>query len=182
VSIEETLGSIVPNILPDGVEEPNEEEPLNESNPIADTDHNEDTQSDTLVQPILPSSLIPGPLTNTLSQVHRVTLLSAYPVDSLASHLAAVISGIILAPLEALYLRSLTRSWIISHPSSVTRLSEVHPLGLWLGGRTWPDICAYSYRLVLMRGMQVAMRAGIWGFLVGSTMRIGRNFCGWGTL
>jgi hypothetical protein len=26
-SIEETLGSIVPNILPDGVEEPNEEEP-----------------------------------------------------------------------------------------------------------------------------------------------------------
>ncbi|KAJ5282563.1 hypothetical protein N7505_000543 [Penicillium chrysogenum] len=181
-SIEETLGSIVPNILPDGVEEPNEEEPPNESNPVADTDHNEDTQSDTLVQPILPSSLIPGQLTNTLSQVHRVTLLSAYPVDSLASHLAAVISGIILAPLEALYLRSLTRSWIISHPSSVTRLSDVHPLGLWFGGRTWPDICAYSYRLVLMRGMQVAMRAGIWGFLVGSTMRIGRNFCGWGTL
>ncbi|KAJ5258955.1 hypothetical protein N7524_010511 [Penicillium chrysogenum] len=181
-SIEETLGSIVPNILPDGVEEPNEEEPPNESNPVADTDHNEDTQSDTLVQPILPSSLIPGQLTNTLSQVHRVTLLSAYPVDSLASHLAVVISGIILAPLEALYLRSLTRSWIISHPSSVTRLSDVHPLGLWFGGRTWPDICAYSYRLVLMRGMQVAMRAGIWGFLVGSTMRIGRNFCGWGTL
>ncbi|KAJ5867330.1 hypothetical protein N7534_001883 [Penicillium rubens] len=47
-SIEETLGSTVPNILPDGVEEPNEEEPPNESNPVADTDHNEDTQSDTL--------------------------------------------------------------------------------------------------------------------------------------
>ncbi|KAJ5811168.1 hypothetical protein N7447_010684 [Penicillium robsamsonii] len=181
-SIEEALGSIVPNILPDGVEEPNDEEPSNGPNPVADTDHNEDTQSDTLVQPILPSSLIPGQPTNTLSQVHRVTLLSAYPVDSLASHLAAAISGIILAPLEALYLRSLTRSWIISHPSSVIRLSDVHPLGLWFGGRTWPDICAYSFRLVLMRGMQVAMRAGIWGFLVGSTMRIGRNFCGWGTL
>lgn len=180
-SIEEALGSIVPNILPDGVEEPNDEEPSNE-NPVADADHNESTQSDTLVQPILPSSLIPGQLTNTLSQVHRVTLLSAYPVDSLASHLAAAISGIILAPLEALYLRSLTRSWIISHPSSVTRLSDIHPLGLWFGGRTWPDIWAYSCRLVLMRGMQVAMRAGIWGFLVGSTMRIGRNFCGWGTL
>ncbi|CRL18685.1 DNA-directed DNA polymerase, family B, conserved site [Penicillium camemberti] len=180
-SIEEALGSIVPNILPDGVEEPNDEEPSNE-NPIPDADHNEDTHSDTLVQPILPSSLIPGQLTNTLSQVHRVTLLSAYPVDSLASHLAAAISGIILAPLEALYLRSLTRSWIISHPSSVTRLSDIHPLGLWFGGRTWPDIWAYSCRLVLMRGMQVAMRAGIWGFLVGSTMRIGRNFCGWGTL
>ncbi|CAI7565301.1 unnamed protein product [Penicillium glandicola] len=181
-SIEEALGSFGPIILPDGVEEPNDEEPSNEPNPVADTDHNEDTQSDTLVQPILPSSLIPGKLTNTLSQVHRVTLLSAYPVDSLASHLAAAISGIILAPLEALYLRSLTRSWIISHPSSTISLSDVHPLGLWFGGRTWPDICAYSCRLVLMRGVQVAMRAGIWGFLVGSTMRIGRNFCGWGTL
>lgn len=181
-SIEEALGSIVPNILPDGVEEPNDEEPPNESNPVADTDHNEETQSDTLVQPIVPSSLIPGQMTNPLAQVHRVTLLSAYPVDSLASHLAAAISGIMLAPLEALYLRSLTRSWIISHPSSVTRLIDVHPLGLWFGGRTWPDIWAYSCRLVLMRGMQVAMRAGIWGFLVGSTMRIGRNFCGWGTL
>ncbi|KAJ5194014.1 hypothetical protein N7491_001348 [Penicillium cf. griseofulvum] len=181
-SIEEALGSIVPTILPDGVEEPNDEVPPDESNRVADTDHNEDTQSDTLVQPILPSSLIPGQLTNPLSHVHRVTLLSAYPVDSLASHLAAAISGIILAPLEALYLRSLTRSWIISHPSSVIRLSDVHPLGLWFGGRTWPDIYAYSCRLVLMRGTQVAMRAGIWGFLVGSTMRIGRNFCGWGTL
>ncbi|KAJ5963634.1 uncharacterized protein N7479_003510 [Penicillium vulpinum] len=181
-STEERLESVVPNILPDGVEEPNDEEPPNESNPVADTNDNEDTQSDTLVQPILPSSLMPGQLTNPLSQVHRVTLLSAYPVDSLASHLAAAISGILLAPLEAYYLRSLTRSWIISHPSSLIRLSDVHPLGLWFGGRTWPDILAYSGRLMLMRGMQVAMRAGIWGFLVGSTMRIGRKFCGWGTL
>ncbi|EKV19767.1 DNA-directed DNA polymerase, family B, conserved site [Penicillium digitatum] len=179
-SIEEALGSIVPNILPDGVEEPDDEEPSNETHPVAD--HNEDTQSDTLAQPILPSSLVPGQLASTLSQVHRVTLLSAYPVDSLASHLAAAISGLILAPLEALYLRSLARSWIISHPSSVTHLSDVHPLGLWYGGSTWPDIRDYSYRLVLMRGMQVAMRAGIWGFLVGSTMRIGRKFCGWGAL
>ncbi|KAI2716758.1 hypothetical protein CBS147354_6753 [Penicillium roqueforti] len=178
-SIEGALGSIVQNILPDGVEEPNDEEPSNESNPVPD---NEDTQSDNPVQPVLPSSLTPGQPTNTSSQVHRVTLLSAYPVDSLASHLAAAISGIILAPLEALYLRSLTRSWIISHPSSITRLSDVHPLGLWFGGRTWPDMYAYSCRLVLMRGMQIAMRAGIWGFLVGSTMRIGRKFCGWGTL
>jgi hypothetical protein len=181
-SIEEALRSIVPNILPDGVEEPNDEVPPNESNRVGDTSNNEDTQSDTLVQPILPSSLIPGQLTNSFSHVHRVTLLSAYPVDSLASHLAAAISGIILAPLEALYLRSLTRSWIISHPSSITRLSDVHPLGLWFGGRTWSDMYAYSCRLVLMRGMQVAMRAGIWGFLVGSTMRIGKKFCGWGSL
>ncbi|KAJ5787169.1 hypothetical protein N7457_002159 [Penicillium paradoxum] len=181
-SIEEALESAVPNILPDGMEEPNDEEPTDETSPVADATQNEDTQSHPLVQPVPPSSLIPGQLTNPLSQSHRVTLLSAYPVDSLASHLAAAISGIILAPLEVLYLRSLTRSWIISHPSSTVRLSDIHPLDLWFGGRTWSDISVYTCRLVLMRGMQVAMRAGIWGFLVGSTMRIGRNFCGWGTL
>lgn len=181
-SIEEALDSIVPTTLSDGIEEPNTEEPADESISVPNANHIEHAQSDPLVQPIPPSSLIPGQLTNTPSQAHRVTLLSAYPVDSLASHLAAAISGIILAPLEILYLRSLTRSWVISHPSLVTHLSDIHPLGLWFGGRTWSDISAYTCRLVLMRGMQVAMRAGIWGFLVGSTMRIGRNFCGWGTL
>jgi hypothetical protein len=175
-SIDEALEAVVPNILPDGVEEPND--PI----PVALANNNDDAQSDTLVQPILPSSLMPGQSANPPSQAHRVTLLSAYPVDSLASHLAAAISGIILAPIETLYLRSLAQSWLISHPSSTTRLSDLHPLGLWFGGSTWSDVGAYTCRMVLMRGMQVAMRAGIWGFLVGSTMRIGRNFCGWGKL
>jgi len=181
-SIEEALEAVVPNILPDGVEEPNDEEPSNDPIPVPFSENNDDAQSDTLVQPILPSSLMPGQSTNPPSQAHRVTLLSAYPVDSLASHLAAAISGIILAPVEALYLRSLAQSWLITHPSSTTRLSDLHPLGLWFGGSTWSEVGAYTCRLVLMRGMQVAMRAGIWGFLVGSTMRIGRNFCGWGKL
>jgi hypothetical protein len=182
-SIEEALEAVVPNILPDGVEEPNEEEPPNDTIPVAfAADNNDDAQSDTLVQPNLPSSLMPGQSANPPSQAHRITLLSAYPVDSLASHLAAAISGIILAPVEALYLRSLAQSWLISHPSSTTRLSDLHPLGLWFGGSSWSDVGAYTCRMVLMRGMQIAMRAGIWGFLVGSTMRIGRNFCGWGKL
>ncbi|KAJ5342562.1 hypothetical protein N7541_011686 [Penicillium brevicompactum] len=178
----EAMEAIIPNILPDGVEEPNDEEPPNDSDPVANTE-NDDTHFEMPVEPTLPSSLMPGRSTSTSADAHRVTLLSAYPVDSLASHLAAAISGIILAPIESLYLRSLTQSWLIANPSS-TPLSGagVHPLGLWFGGRTWSDIGAYTCRLVLMRGMQVAMRAGIWGFLVGSTMRIGRNFCGWGKL
>jgi hypothetical protein len=181
-SIEEAPELSIPNILPDGVEEPVDEEPTLHPIPVAVADHNVDTQSDTLHQPLPPTSRIPGHLTDHSSGVHRVTLLSAYPVDSLASNLAAAISGIILAPLEALFLRSLTQSWLTTHPSSVTGLSNIYPLGLWFGGRTWPDIGAYTCRLVLMRGMHIAMRAGIWGFLVGSTMRIGRNFCGWGSL
>jgi hypothetical protein len=61
-------------------------------------------------------------------------------------------------------------------------LSDLHPLNLWFGGISWVDIGAYTGRLILMRGIQAALRAGVWGFLVGSTMRIGRKFCGWGTL
>ncbi|KAJ6064082.1 hypothetical protein N7499_012762 [Penicillium canescens] len=181
-SIEEAPEPSVPNILPDGVEEPIDEEPTNQPIPVAVADHNVDTQYDTLHQPLPPTSRIPGHITDHSSGVHRVTLLSAYPVDSLASNLAAAISSIILAPLEALFFRSLAQSWLSTHPSSVARLSDVHPLGLWFGGRTWPDIGAYTCRLVLMRGMHIAMRAGIWGFMVGSTMRIGRKFCGWGSL
>ncbi|KAJ5747695.1 uncharacterized protein N7511_009391 [Penicillium nucicola] len=181
-SIEEAPELSVPNILPDGVEEPIDEEPSIQPIPVAIAEHNVDTQSDTLHLPLPPTSRIPRPVTVHSSGVHRVTLLSAYPVDSLASNLAAAISGVILAPLEALFFRSLTQSWLTTHPSDITRLSDVHPLGLWFGGRTWPDIGAYMCRLVLMRGMHIAMRAGIWGFLVGSTMRIGRKFCGWGSL
>ena len=134
-SIEEAPERSVPNILPDGVEVPIDEEP-NQPIPVAVADHNVDTQSDTLHQPLPRTSRIPGHITDHSSGVHRVTLLSAYPGDPLASNLAAAISSIILAPLEALFFRSLTQSWLTTHPSSVTRISDIYPLGLWFGGRT----------------------------------------------
>ncbi|KAI2787443.1 hypothetical protein POX_f07807 [Penicillium oxalicum] len=112
---------------------------------------------------------------------HRVTLLSAHPVDSLASHLAAFIATIILSPIESLCLRSLATSYVALYPLATGR-DSVLPVGLWFGGTSWPEISAYSGKVILMRGMQAAIRAGIWGFLVGSTMRIGRKFCGWGEL
>ncbi|KAJ5759669.1 hypothetical protein N7520_006825 [Penicillium odoratum] len=167
--------SNVPNILPDGVEEPNDEEHVN-FEPF-------ETEAD------IPSGSALPPMTHapglvSMSQpaiAHRVTLLSAHPVDSLASHLAAILSTIILSPLESLYVRSLADSYLALHPSTI-QASDLYPVGLWGGGRSWSDAFAYCGRLVLMRGMQAALRAGVWGFLVGSTMRIGRKFCGWGTL
>ena len=169
-----------PSILPDGVEEPNDED-YSSLPPLLETSELEDGPPTSALPPMAQSQQ--GlPLVNQPSMAHRVTLLSAHPVDSLASHLAAVISTIILSPIESLYVRSLAHSFLATHPSSVARVSDLHPVGLWLGGRTWPDALAYCGRVVLMRGMQAALRAGVWGFLVGSTMRIGRKFCGWGTL
>ncbi|KAJ5176228.1 uncharacterized protein N7482_002105 [Penicillium canariense] len=180
---EETLTLNIPNIFPDGVEEPGDGEINSQLPSIAGVAQNADPRTDPVDQLLPIGSRVSGHLiTNNLSGAHRVTLLSAHPVDSLASHLAAIISTIILSPIEALCLRSLAHSYLALHPSSTTRSSDLYPIGFWLGGSSWSDVFAYNGRMILMRGMQAALRAGVWGFLVGSTMRIGRKFCGWGTL
>ncbi|KAJ5112317.1 hypothetical protein N7532_000362 [Penicillium argentinense] len=176
---DENMGPAVPNILPDGVEEPNDE---GVGGPHGTAAALQDPSSEVFDHPDEPIARVQVPSTYPSSNAHRVTLLSAHPVDSLASHLAAILSTIILSPLEALCHRSLAHSYLAIHSSSTAELSDLHPVGLWFGGSSWNDIAAYTGRVILMRGMQAALRAGVWGFLVGSTMRIGRKFCGWGTL
>ncbi|KAJ5812158.1 hypothetical protein N7474_008459 [Penicillium riverlandense] len=189
--------STTPNLLPDGVEEPNDDDE-DESHthpppaPGPDLHQNPDiVELDSLMDqpPLTSATTLPFPsqsFLNPSSMAHRVTLLSAHPIDSLASHLAALLSVILLSPLESLSLRSLAHSYLgsahRSSSSSAIQLADLHPLGLWFGATSWSDAFAYTGRLVLMRGMQAALRAGVWGFLVGSTMRIGRSFCGWGKL
>ncbi|KAJ5133549.1 hypothetical protein N7448_001426 [Penicillium atrosanguineum] len=173
----------VPNILPDGVEEPNDEGPDSQLPLAVGAAQGANIPVDPALGLPNFASRLPGqPGINQTMIAHRVTLLSAHPVDSLASHLAAIISTIILSPLESLTLRSLAHSYLSTHPSSTTRLSDLYSMDIWFGGGSWSDRLAYTGRLFLMRGMQAALRAGVWGFLVGSTMRIGRKFCGWGSL
>ncbi|KAJ5569851.1 uncharacterized protein N7459_009281 [Penicillium hispanicum] len=183
-TVEETTAPVVPNILPDGVEEPNDDETGNPMPPPVEQNEGTAIQTDEFAtRPPPDTSLTQGqPLPNQSSIAHRVTLLSAHPVDSLASHIAAILSTIILSPLETLCLRSLAHSYLTLHPSVTAKPSDLYPTSLWFGGHSWPDALAYTGRLLLMRGMQAALRAGVWGFLVGSTMRIGRKFCGWGAL
>ncbi|KAJ5725688.1 uncharacterized protein N7483_007045 [Penicillium malachiteum] len=179
-ALEEHALPNVPNILPDGVEEPNDDD-FSSLPPLMETSELDDIPPNPTLPPISQARQNLSS-TDQPSIAHRVTLLSAHPVDSLASHLASVITTIILTPLESLYIRSLAHSFLSIHPSSAARVSGLHPVGLWFGGNTWTDAFAYCGRVFLMRGMQAALRAGVWGFLVGSTMRIGRKFCGWGTL
>lgn len=179
---DETPVSPANNIIPDGVEAPVEENTNDQRPPSLPIDPPAIPADPTSGPPAHTARAASQPAANQPIIAHRVTLLSVHPVDSLASHLAAVISTIILSPLETLCLRSLAYSHLSTHPSHTAQLSDLHPTGLWLGGHSWSDRAAYAGRVVLMRGMQAALRAGLWGFLVGSTMRIGRKFCGWGTL
>ncbi|KAJ5973585.1 hypothetical protein N7481_010795 [Penicillium waksmanii] len=128
--------SVVQNILPDGVEEPShvDAHPLPPSAAIAAT---QDLSSEVIEQSDAPTSQIPAPSAYPSSNAHRVTLLSAHPVDSLASHLAAILSNLILAPLESLCHRSLAYSYLATHASSTAQLSDLHPLNLWFGGVSW---------------------------------------------
>ncbi|KAJ5673805.1 hypothetical protein N7462_009244 [Penicillium macrosclerotiorum] len=97
-AIETTAASTAHTLLPDGVEEPSDEESDNQIPVAVGALQISDTQTDLTDQPISSSRLQGLSLVNNPSGAHRITLLSAHPVDSLASHLAAFISAIILSP------------------------------------------------------------------------------------
>ncbi|KAF9884162.1 hypothetical protein FE257_002220 [Aspergillus nanangensis] len=166
------------NILPDSVEEPGQDNipPALEGETTMENDFDSEIFpriSDPNVRPDAPTndSLIP----------HRVTILSSHPVDSLASHLAAMITVVLFIPLESLYLRSLASSYLscINAPPSLR--SGIRPVGVWGGGGSRTDIIAYMGKLILMVGMQAAVNTSVWGIISGAAIRIGKRFCGWGT-
>ncbi|EAW25375.1 uncharacterized protein NFIA_108680 [Aspergillus fischeri NRRL 181] len=166
------------NILPDSVEEPSQDDNLE---PTSDADVLHAGASDGELPPPLVDALASGDMPADPSSVpHRVTILSCHPVDSLASHLASIITTALFIPLESYYLRSLASSYLSSVGSP--RRSDVRPLGAWGGGGSSSDIMAYMGKMALMVGLQAAVNASVWGVISGAAIRIGKRFCGWGSL
>ncbi|GFF65365.1 hypothetical protein IFM47457_01012 [Aspergillus lentulus] len=166
------------NILPDSVEEPSQDDNLE---PTSDADVLHAGTSDGELPPPLVDALASGDMPADPSSVpHRVTILSCHPVDSLASHLASIITTALFIPLESYYLRSLASSYLSSVGSP--RRSDVRPLGAWGGGGSSLDIMAYMGKMALMVGLQAAVNASVWGVISGAAIRIGKRFCGWGNL
>ena len=93
-----------------------------------------------------------------------------------------MITTIAFLPLESLYLRSLASSYLASRSSSTTLHSDVRALGVWGGGGSGTDTLAYIGKLSLMMGVQAAVNASVWGVISGAAIRMGKRFCGWGTL
>ncbi|KAL4949327.1 hypothetical protein BDW69DRAFT_174678 [Aspergillus filifer] len=203
----EPTASAPVNILPDVVEEP----PLDDTNEHtssaqahqdsddsdfypdveeADPDADADAESsilphdpDTTATQNPPAEAEPGDMqTSSRPLGYRITVLSSLPVDSLASHLASMITTALFAPLEALYLRSLASTYLTSRGASASLRADVYSLNAWGGGRSLNHKFAYTGKLVLMMGLQAAVNVSVWGIISGGAIRIGKKFCGWGSL
>ncbi|TQB72828.1 hypothetical protein MPDQ_006390 [Monascus purpureus] len=167
------------NVLPDGVEEPNNEGIHNNQLPEGFENRSEtETRpytSRSLAHPRSTTSGIPPP-------AHRVTILSAHPVDSVASHAASILTTTLFIPFESLYLRSLATSYLSSRAFPSTLRYDVRPMGAWAGGGSMADAAAYMGKLAVLVGMQAAMNVGFWSIITRVVVYIGKTFCGWGTL
>lgn len=176
---EERLTSLG-NILPDSIEEPGHDESQNQP---AEGEEILENGIDSELPPLtLADQITRDDAPDNLSTPHRVTILSCLPVDSLATHLASIATTVIFMPIESLYLRSLASSYLSSTSAPSVLRSDVIPMRAWGGGGSRSDALAYMGKLMLMVGMHAAVNASLWGIVSGSAMRIGRRFCGWGTL
>ncbi|OJJ44679.1 hypothetical protein ASPZODRAFT_144638 [Penicilliopsis zonata CBS 506.65] len=172
--------SSLANILPDGIEEPPIDDIENQTpGPTSSLENQLDTESR---PPMSHSNAHRRSITSQSSSLaHRVTILSSHPVDSLASHLASMITTALLFPLESLYLRSLARTYLSLAGSSVVFRSDVRDLGAWFGGGSRSDMVMYMGKVCMLVGIQTAVNAGVWGVVTSLAMKLGRALCGWGT-
>lgn len=113
---------------------------------------------------------------------HRVTVLSAHPVDSVASHMASILANVLFIPLESVFLRSLASAYLSSPGSYSSLRHDILPMGAWAGGGSVGSRLAYMGKLIILTGMQVAINCGAWSTITGVVTYIGRRYCGWGTL
>lgn len=138
-----------------------------------------------------PSPSTPGP-NNAHDPHYRITTLTAQAADSMALHLSASITDILLFPLEALYVRSVALSFLSSPAESVGAKmaaerwkAEIYPRGGWFGMGLrggWRGVGDYVGKMVLVQGLEMGFGLAIWQVGVGLSWWIGRKWFEWGRL
>jgi hypothetical protein len=122
------------------------------------------------------------------SNKQRVTVLSSYPADALAHHLASIISGVIFIPFESFFYRSLARAYLSSQLASVyggshlVPLSDIRDLTGFAGGGCRRDMVAYMSKLALIQCIQTGISGGILGVCSAVAIGIGKRVFNWGKL
>jgi hypothetical protein len=102
---------------------------------------------------------------------HRVTALSNFSSDAFASHAACLITTAALIPLETLFVRSLTLSFLGSSPLA----HDARPLFSWQGWR-------FHGTMLAILGLQALVSTGVWGLGTGVAVGLGRMKYRWGRL
>ena len=123
---------------------------------------------------------------------HRITALTAYAADSMASHLSSHLTDLLFLPLEALFVRSVAIAFL-SSPAAGTEAQiaamrwkrEIFPIRGWFGMGLrggWRGVADYMGKMVLVSGMEVGIGMAVWQACTGFSWWCGRTYFGWGKL
>lgn len=124
---------------------------------------------------------------------HRVTLLSGYMADMLASHLAQHLSELLCLPLEALLVRTVALGFLAAaRPTPSAQTSAlgltrmIYPPTAWFGlgfrGAGWRGVGDYAAKMMLCSVVEAAVGYGIWQVGATTTFWVGRRWFQWGRL
>ena len=125
--------------------------------------------------------------------MHRVTLLSGYMADMLASHLAQYVAELLCLPIQALLVRTVALGFLAaagptsSAPTSALGLTRtVYPPTAWFGlgprGAGWRGVADYAAKMVLCSAVEAAVGCGVWQLGTLTCFWVGRRWFGWGRL
>ena len=118
-----------------------------------------------------------------------MTALTLHSSNALSGHFAVVLASLIGMPLESIFLRSLSRSFIasrtpVSGSSWLNR--QIYPLNTWfsLGLRPsgWRGVLDYGSKVLLCMGLDIVIGLEVWRIGGNAAWWAGRNWFGWGRL
>jgi len=110
---------------------------------------------------------------------YRMTRLTTHAIDSLAWHSSAIVTSLVMLPIDAMYYRSLAGCFV-----SATEYAGALPVlavSDWSGGagRMGPDRWGYYRMLLLSLGLECLVRGAIWQVGCHVALSYGQWF-GWG--
>ena len=124
-------------------------------------------------------------------QLHRITALTAHPAHSMAQRLSSQAMGILLLPMEALFVRYVAMTFLSSsyfHASTPGvaaswRRGGVYPLRAWfgpgLGTGDWKGIGDYVGKMILVQGIEAGLGFATWQVGMGLAWWAGRTWSDW---
>lgn len=133
--------------------------------------------------PQRPASSAPSPVIESEPSSHRVTLLSAFPADTLVRYSSTFLTSIILLPLDVYYTRRLAMAFLKSSPKNTASLGilsqDIGPL------RPTTDIFSMStlqltQKVLLTFAIEALLKGSLWRSASKLCIYIGRRWFLWG--